>query len=210
MSKRRGRLVVISAPSGAGKTTLVRGLIDRDPRFEFSVSYTTRDKRPTETDGEDYHFITKDAFERLRKAGEFLEFAQVFDNFYATGRPAVESLLAKGKHVIVEIDWQGAQQVRARLPECISIFIVPPSVRALEERLRSRQTDSDAVIRRRLQDSITDLSHWDELDYIVVNDDLGTALDELAGIASGRLRRNRVGTARTAAIMDRVMATGAN
>ncbi|MEL7374743.1 MAG: guanylate kinase, partial [Pseudomonadota bacterium] len=157
MSKRRGRLVVISAPSGAGKTTLVRGLIDRDPRFEFSVSYTTRDKRPTETDGEDYHFVTRDEFERLRKAGEFLEFAQVFDNFYATGRPAVESLLAKGKHVIVEIDWQGAQQVRARLPECISIFIVPPSVRALEERLRNRQTDSEAVIRRRLQDSITEV-----------------------------------------------------
>ncbi|MEL6448406.1 MAG: guanylate kinase [Pseudomonadota bacterium] len=210
MSKRRGRLVVISAPSGAGKTTLVRGLIDRDPRFEFSVSYTTRDKRPTETDGEDYHFVTRDEFERLRKAGEFLEFAQVFDNFYATGRPAVESLLAKGKHVIVEIDWQGAQQVRARLPECISIFIVPPSVRALEERLRNRQTDSEAVIRRRLQDSITDLSHWDEFDYIVVNDDLDTALDELAGIASGRLRRNRVGTARTAATMARVMASGAS
>ncbi|MEN0045367.1 MAG: guanylate kinase [Pseudomonadota bacterium] len=210
MSKRRGRLVVISAPSGAGKTTLVRGLIDRDPRFEFSVSYTTRDKRPTETDGEDYHFVTRDEFERLRKAGAFLEFAQVFDNFYATGRPAVESLLAKGKHVIVEIDWQGAQQVRARLPECISIFIVPPSVRALEERLRNRQTDSEAVIRRRLQDSITDLSHWDEFDYIVVNDDLDTALDELAGIASGRLRRNRVGTARTAATMARVMASGAS
>ncbi|MEM1440326.1 MAG: guanylate kinase [Pseudomonadota bacterium] len=209
MSKRRGRLVVISAPSGAGKTTLVRGLIDRDPRFEFSVSYTTRDKRPTETDGEDYHFVTRDEFERLRKAGAFLEFAQVFDNFYATGRPAVESLLAKGKHVIVEIDWQGAQQVRARLPECISIFIVPPSVRALEERLRNRQTDSEAVIRRRLQDSITDLSHWHEFDYIVVNDDLDTALDELAGIASGRLRRNRVGTARTAATMARVMASGA-
>ncbi|MEO0346453.1 MAG: guanylate kinase [Pseudomonadota bacterium] len=208
MSKRRGRLVVISAPSGAGKTTLVRGLIDRDPRFEFSVSYTTRDKRPTETHGVDYHFVSHDEFERLRQAGEFLEFAQVFDNFYATGRPAVETLLAEGKHVIVEIDWQGAQQVRERLPQCISIFIVPPSVRALEERLRNRQTDSDAVIRRRLQDSITDLSHWDEFDYIVVNDHLDTALDELAGIASGRLRRNRVGTARTAAIMARVMATG--
>lgn len=208
MSKRRGRLVVVSAPSGAGKTTLVRGLIERDPRFVFSVSYTTRARRPTETNGVDYHFVTHDEFERLREAGEFLEYAQVFDNFYATGQRAVASLLDAGKHVIVEIDWQGARQVRARLPECVSIFIVPPSVQALESRLRSRQTDSEAVILRRLRDSITDLSHWDEFDYIVVNDDLDTALDELSGIASGRLRRNRVGTGRTQATMARVMATG--
>ncbi len=209
MSRRRGRLVVISAPSGAGKTTLVRGLIERDARFVFSVSYTTRPKRPTEQDGVDYHFVTREAFEALRRDGEFLEFAQVFDNYYATGRQAVEDLLAAGKHVIVEIDWQGAQQVRARVPDCVSIFIVPPSVRALEQRLRARKTDSEAVIRRRLRDSMDDLAHWDEFDYIVVNDDLATALDELAGLASGRLRRNRVGTARTAATMARVMATGA-
>ena len=199
---------MISAPSGAGKTTLVRGLIARDPRFVFSVSYTTRERRPTETDGVDYHFVTREAFERLREAGEFLEYAQVFDNYYATGRRAVEALLDAGSHVIVEIDWQGARQVRARLPECVSIFIVPPSVHALEQRLRTRKTDSEAVIRRRLRDSMDDLSHWDEFDYIVVNDDLDTALDELAGIASGRLRRNRVGTAKTAATMARVMATG--
>ena len=209
MSRRRGRLVVISAPSGAGKTTLVRGLIERDARFVFSVSYTTRPKRPTEQDGVDYHFVTREAFETLRRDGEFLEFAQVFDNYYATGRQAVEDLLAAGKHVIVEIDWQGAQQVRARVPDCVSIFIVPPSVRALEQRLRARKTDSEAVIRRRLRDSMDDLAHWDEFDYIVVNDDLATALDELAGLASGRLRRNRVGTAKTAATMARVMATGA-
>lgn len=209
MSRRRGRLVVISAPSGAGKTTLVRGLIARDPRFVFSVSYTTRPKRPTETDGVDYHFVTPERFEQLRRAGEFLEYARVFDNYYATGRQAVEDLLAAGKHVIVEIDWQGARQVRARMPDCMSIFIVPPSVRALEQRLRARKTDSEAVIRRRLRDSMDDLAHWDEFDYIVVNDDLEAALDELAGLASGRLRRNRVGTARTARTMARVMATGA-
>lgn len=208
MSRRRGRLVVISAPSGAGKTTLVRGLIARDPRFVFSVSYTTRPKRPTETDGVDYHFVTLEAFEALRREGEFLEYAQVFDNFYATGRRAVEDLLAAGKHVIVEIDWQGARQVRARVPDCVSIFIVPPSVRALEQRLRARRTDSEDVIRRRLRDSMDDLAHWDEFDYIVVNDDLDTALDELAGLACGLLRRNRVGTAKTAATMGRVMATG--
>lgn len=208
MSSRRGRLVVISAPSGAGKTTLVRGLIARDPRFVFSVSYTTRPKRPTETDGVDYHFVTRARFEQLRRDGEFLEHAQVFDNYYATGRQAVEALLAAGKHVIVEIDWQGARQVRARVPDCASIFIVPPSVRALEQRLRARRTDSEEVILRRLRDSMDDLAHWDEFDYIVVNDDLDTALDELAGLASGRLRRNRVGTAKTARTMARVMATG--
>lgn len=207
MSKRirRGRLVVISAPSGAGKTTLVRGLIARDPRFEFSVSYTTREKRPNETDGVDYHFVTTARFEQLKAAGEFLEYAQVFDNYYATGREAVETLLRAGRHVVVEIDWQGARQVRAQMPDCCCIFIVPPSVAALESRLRSRQTDSDQVIRRRLRDSLDDLSHWREFDYIVVNDHLEAALDELAGLASGRLRRNRVGTQRVARRMQRLL-----
>ena len=199
---------MISAPSGAGKTTLVRRLIARDPRFVFSVSYTTRPRRPTETDGVDYHFVSHERFEQLRRKGEFLEHAQVFDNYYATGRGAVEDLLAQGRNVIVEIDWQGARQVRRRVPDCLSIFIVPPSVRALEERLRARRTDSEAVIRRRLRDSMADLSHWEEFDYIVVNDDLETALSELAGIASGRLRRNRVGTAKTARTMARIMASG--
>ena len=199
---------MISAPSGAGKTTLVRRLIARDPRFVFSVSYTTRPRRPTETDGVDYHFVSHERFEQLGRKGEFLEHAQVFDNYYATGRGAVEDLLAQGRNVIVEIDWQGARQVRRRVPDCLSIFIVPPSVRALEERLRARRTDSEAVIRRRLRDSMADLSHWEEFDYIVVNDDLETALSELAGIASGRLRRNRVGTAKTARTMARIMASG--
>lgn len=205
MSKRRGRLIVVSAPSGAGKTTLVRGLVARDPRFVFSVSYTTRAKRKTETDGVHYHFVSKPEFERLRQAGAFLEYAEVFDNFYATGRDAVEKKLAAGRHVIVEIDWQGAQQVRERMPECQSIFIVPPSVQALRERLTQRKTDSAEVIERRLRDSLDDLSHWNEFDYIVVNDQLDRALDELAGLASGRLRRNRVGTRRVAATMHRII-----
>ncbi len=204
--QRRGRLVVISAPSGAGKTTLVRGLIERDPRFVFSVSYTTRPKRATETDGVDYHFVDREQFERLRDDGEFLEHAQVFDNYYATGRRSVEAQLGAGKHVIVEIDWQGARQVRERMPDCRSIFIVPPSVGALADRLRQRRTDSNAVIERRLRDSLDDLSHWQEFDYIVVNDRLDTALEELIGIASGRLRRNRVGTERTRNIMASILA----
>ncbi|MEO0574044.1 MAG: guanylate kinase [Pseudomonadota bacterium] len=202
---RRGRLVVISAPSGAGKTTLVKGLIERDERFVFSVSYTTRKIRPTEVDGTDYHFVSPERFIQLRDADAFLEHAQVFDNYYATGREAVEALLRAGNHVVVEIDWQGAQQVRQQMPDCCSIFIVPPSVAALEQRLRSRQTDSEQVIRRRLQDSLADLSHWHEFDYIVVNDHLEAALDELAGLASGRLRRNRVGTRRVARRMQRLL-----
>ncbi|MEN7342403.1 MAG: guanylate kinase [Pseudomonadota bacterium] len=202
---KRGRLIVVSAPSGAGKTTLVRGLIERHPEFEFSVSYTTRPKRPNEVDGKDYHFVTVDEFQRLRKAGEFLEYAQVFDNFYATGKQVVRDQRRAGRHVIVEIDWQGARQVREAMPDCRSVFIVPPSVDALAQRLNSRGTDSKAVIARRLKDSLADLSHWDEFDYIVVNDKLSEALDELAGIALGRLRRNRVGTKKTQAMMDAVL-----
>lgn len=196
---------MVSAPSGAGKTTLVRGLLERDPRFVFSVSYTTRARRPNERDGHDYHFVTPERFRELQRQGAFLEHAEVFDNFYATGRDAVEQELERGKHVIVEIDWQGAQQVREKMPSCRSIFIVPPSVAALRDRLTQRQTDSAAVIERRLRDSLDDLSHWPEFDYIVVNDDLETALDELAGLASGRFRRNRVGTQRVTRIMGDIL-----
>lgn len=199
MAQRRpkGRLIVIAAPSGAGKTTLVHALIERNPDFVFSVSYTTRPKRPNEEHGRDYFFVSEQEFRRLDRAGEFLESARVFDNYYGTSRSQVESELAKGRNVVLEIDWQGARQVRAAMPECRSIFILPPSVEALEQRLRSRRTDSEAVIRRRLRDSLSDLSHWDEFDYVVINDDLERAIDELEGIATGRYRRNRVGTAAT-------------
>ncbi len=193
----RGRLIVIAAPSGAGKTTLVRALIERNPDFVFSVSYTTRPKRPNEAHGRDYFFVSEEEFRRLQRAGEFLESARVFDHCYATSRTQVESELAKGRNVVLEIDWQGARQVRAAMPECRSIFVLPPSVEALEQRLRSRRTDSEDVIRRRLRDSLSDLSHWDEFDYVVINDDLERAIDELEGIATGRYRRNRVGTETT-------------
>ena len=207
MSKRGGRLVVVSAPSGAGKTTLVRGLIARDERFVFSVSYTTRPQRPNERDGIDYHFVSQDEFMRLRDSGAFLEYVDVFDIFYATGREAVATELRRGRHVIVEIDWQGAQQVRRQMPMCRSIFIVPPSIAALRERLTRRQTDSEQIIERRLKDSLSDLSHWTEFDYIVVNDQLTKALDELAGIASGVMRRNRVGTDRVDRIMQSILSS---
>jgi len=193
----RGRLIVIAAPSGAGKTTLVHALIERNPDFVFSVSYTTRPKRPNEEHGRDYFFVSEEEFRRLDRQGDFLESARVFDNYYGTSRSRVESELAQGRNVVLEIDWQGARQVRAAMPECRSIFILPPSVEALEQRLRSRRTDSEEVIRRRLRDSLSDLSHWDEFDYVVINDDLARATDELEGIATGRYRRNRVGTEST-------------
>lgn len=190
----RGRLFVIAAPSGAGKTSLVRALMARRPSLRFSISYTTRPQRPTEQHGRDYFFVSHAEFERMAAQGAFLEHAQVFDNYYGTSREQVESILAVGDDVLLEIDWQGAQQIRRTAPECRSIFVLPPSRRALEERLRGRQTDSEDVIARRLRDSIADMSHWSEFDYVVVNDDFDRATDDLEAIIAGqgeRLRRDR-------------------
>jgi guanylate kinase len=183
---RRARLFVIAAPSGAGKTTLVRALLERNPCLSFSISYTTRKKRETEEDGRDYFFVTAEQFARLEAEGELLESAQVFDNRYGTGRAQVEAHLARGRDVILEIDWQGAQQVRQSMPECESVFILPPSLRELERRLRDRRTDSETVILRRLKDAIGDISHWNEFDYIIINDDLRKSVLELEAIISGR------------------------
>lgn len=190
----RGKLFVIAAPSGAGKTSLVRALMERRPALRFSISYTTRQQRPTERDGHDYFFVDKPQFERMAAAGEFLEHARVFDNYYGTSRAQVVQLLEQGQDVLLEIDWQGAQQIRRALPECRSIFVLPPSLAALEQRLRNRATDSDEVIARRLRDSIADLSHWNEFDYIVINDDFGRATADLEAIVAGQgehLRRER-------------------
>lgn len=190
----RGKLFVIAAPSGAGKTSLVRALMERRPALRFSVSYTTRKQRPNERDGHDYFFVDKAEFESLLAAGEFLEHARVFDNYYGTSRAQVEQLLDLNQDVLLEIDWQGAQQIRRALPECRSIFVLPPSRAALEQRLRNRGTDSDEVIARRLRDSIADLSHWNEFDYIVINDDFSRAGADLEAIVTGtgeHLRRER-------------------
>ncbi len=194
MSGQRGKLFVIAAPSGAGKTSLVRALMKRRPALRFSISYTTRPQRPNERNSHDYFFVDKPEFERMVAAGEFLEHARVFDNYYGTSRQQVERLLDEGEDVLLEIDWQGAQQIRRALPECRTIFVLPPSRAALEQRLRGRGTDSDEVIARRLRDSLADLSHWNEFDYIVVNDDFERATDDLESIATGRgeqLRRDR-------------------
>src|SRR5271170_8509424 len=158
----RGRLYVVSAPSGAGKTSLVKALMEREPRIRFSVSYTTRKPRPNEVPGRDYHFVTAERFDQMVANDEFLEHAQVFDNCYGTGVRAVEEALANSEQLLLEIDWQGARQVRARLPQTLSIFILPPSRGALEERLKGRSTDSAEVIQRRLKDAAQDLGHWTE------------------------------------------------
>ena len=185
-SSPRGRLFVIAAPSGAGKTSLVKALLQRKPELHVSISYTTRTKRATEEDGREYHFVSVGDFQRLQQQGQFLEYAQVFDNFYGTGRRPVETELAGGNNVVLEIDWQGAQQVRKTLPECVTIFVLPPSRASLEERLRNRRTDSEEVIARRLRDAVGDMSHWSEFDYVVVNDDFARAVGDLVSIVEGR------------------------
>jgi guanylate kinase len=181
-----GRLYVVAAPSGAGKTSLVKALMEREPRLRFSVSYTTRTPRPNEVDGRDYHFVTQSRFEEMVAQGEFLEHARVFDNFYGTAVSAVQAALGEGRLLLLEIDWQGARQVRARLPAARSVFILPPTRRALEERLRARSTDSEAVIQRRLRDATQDLTHWTEFDYVVINDQFEHALQNLLAIVQDR------------------------
>jgi len=183
--QRRGSLFVIAAPSGAGKTSLVKAVLARDPSLRVSISHTTRKQRPTEVPGRDYHFTTIDEFKRLKAENEFLESAQVFDNFYGTGRAQVEALRNAGHDVILEIDWQGARQVRMAQPDCTSVFILPPSRRELEARLRNRKTDSDDVIARRLRDSIADMSHYAEFDRVIVNDEFESAVAQLLEILRG-------------------------
>ena len=202
----KARLFVIAAPSGAGKTTLVRELVKIDPGLKFSISYTTRKPRATEQNGRDYFFVDEQEFERLRTDGELLESALVFDNHYGTSRAQVERHLAQGDNVLLEIDWQGARQVRASMPEAVSIFILPPSASELECRLRDRRTDSEEVIARRLRDSLSDMSHWDEFDYVIVNDDLQRAVTELRAVLQGDADDNRVGSAAAKAAVEAVLA----
>ncbi|MEE4175467.1 MAG: guanylate kinase [Xanthomonadales bacterium] len=181
-SAERGQLFIVAAPSGAGKTSLVNALVADDPRLVISVSYTTREPRPGETDGVHYHFVTAGAFERRREAGEFLEDAEVFGHWYGTHRQTTEAILDAGQDVILEIDWQGARQVKESFPDCRSIFILPPSVEALRERLGARAQDSEAVIERRMAQARDELSHCEEFDFVVINDDFGEALDELKAL----------------------------
>lgn len=190
MSK-RGHLYVIAAPSGAGKTSLLKALMARRPGLEFSVSCTTRNPRPGEVDGRDYHFIARKDFERLVDANEFIEHANVFGNLYGTRKSVVEAALAEGRDLILEIDWQGAAQVRKRLPEAVQIFILPPSRAELESRLRKRASDTEDVIARRLRESTLEMSHWSDFDYVIVNREFDQALSELNAIFDGQGQASR-------------------
>lgn len=180
-----GCLYVISAPSGAGKTSLVAALASSEPGLHVSVSHTTRPRRPGEEDGVNYHFVSDEEFTALMEADAFLEHAPVFDRRYGTTRESVRKFLAAGDNVILEIDWQGAAQVRERHPGAIGIFILPPSRESLAERLAGRGQDSDEVIARRMADAVAEMSHYDEFDYLVINDDFETALADLRGIVRG-------------------------
>jgi guanylate kinase len=185
MNEPTGKLFVFAAPSGAGKTTLVHAMVAKHPELRFSISYTTRKPRRNEANGVDYLFVNEEEFMRLRDQGEMLEYAEVFDHHYATSRSQVEKHLADNRNVILEIDWQGARQVRESMPECISVFILPPSVEELERRLRDRRTDAPEVIARRLRDALSDMSHWDEFDFVIINDDLNKAVADLESVLAG-------------------------
>jgi guanylate kinase len=187
-----GILFVVSAPSGAGKTSLVRALLEIAPELRLSVSYTTRAPRPGEVDGEHYHFVDAGTFELMVAEGAFVEYARVFDNAYGTAESALRDVLWRGDDLLLEIDWQGARQVRERIPEAVSIFVIPPSLTALEGRLRGRAQDSDDVIAGRMARACDELSHYPEYDYLLVNDRFEEALAQLqAIIIAERLREER-------------------
>jgi guanylate kinase len=191
VSKPFGCLFTVSAPSGAGKTSLVRALIGADHKLRVSVSHTTRSIRPGETDGINYHFVSREQFTSAQTRGEFFESAEVFGNLYGTSQQQVESLLAEGFDVILEIDWQGARQVRERLPNSCAIFILPPSLETLRHRLTSRGQDDESTINRRMAEAQSELAHWAEADYLVLNNNFDDALKDLqAVVQSQRLRRD--------------------
>jgi guanylate kinase len=182
-------LYVVAAPSGGGKSSLISALLKKDEQVRLSVSHTTRSPRPGEIDGVHYYFIDEDGFLELIDRQAFLEHARVFDHRYGTGREAVERQLSAGYDVILDIDWQGARQIRQTFPGCVTIFIVPPSIDTLRQRLTGRGQDSDEVIRRRMLDARAEISHWNEFDFLIINDDFDSALEDLQSIIRhGRMK----------------------
>ena len=192
--ERRGLLMVLSSPSGAGKTTLARRLVEADAEIAMSVSVTTRPPRPGETDGRDYHFIDDKRFVRMREGDELLEWARVFDNLYGTPRAPVEAAIKSGRDILFDIDWQGAQQLSEKMKhDVVRVFILPPSVTALERRLQRRAQDSVEVVRRRMEAASAEISHWPEYDYVIVNADIDGSLAGLKAILTAeRLKRERL------------------
>ena len=183
--RRKPRVLVLSAPSGAGKSSLARALVDADPRVVFCISHTTRAPRPGEVDGVHYHFVGRREFEAMADAGEFLEHARVFDRYYGTSRVALRAGLAQGRDVVLDIDWQGARQVHEAFPEAVSVFILPPSIEALRSRLVGRGQDSAETVERRMRDARADIEHYGEFDHVLVNDDFDRALADLRAILRG-------------------------
>ena len=187
-----GQLYIVAAPSGGGKTSLVHRLIQSMPGIEVSVSHTTRLARPKESEGDDYFFVNQPEFESMIAAHAFLEYAKVFDHYYGTSKKQIESRLAAGIDVVLDIDWQGAQQIRAIMPNVISIFLLPPSLQALRQRLENRQQDNQAVIDKRMKQAQDELEHYHEFDYLIVNEEFDLALNHLKSILTAeRLKRDR-------------------
>ena len=189
MTDARGSLFIISAPSGAGKTSLVKALVEKDGNLRASISHTTRSPRPGEKEGSNYHFVKKSFFDKMVNQGEFLESAQVFDHFYGTSKLWVQSQLKAGTDVVLEIDWQGANQIKERMPLACAIFILPPSKNALRERLMSRGQDNSEVIQRRMDQAANEMSHFESSDYLVLNSNFEEALNELEVIVKAQRMR---------------------
>ena len=186
----RGTLYIVAAPSGAGKSSLVNATLARDAQIALSISFTSRAMRPGEVDGRHYHFVSAAEFERMIAAGDFFEYARVHGDWKGTARQSVEPQLAAGKDVLLEIDWQGARQVRAKVPDAVSVFILPPSKQALDDRMRKRGQDSEAVMAQRLAAAREEMLHYDEFDYVIVNEVFDTAVDEMCAVfTASRLRR---------------------
>ena len=201
----KGTLYVVSAPSGAGKTSLLKAVLARMPELKLSISHTTRPQRPGETDGQDYHFVSVEDFEQMLEQESFLEHAEVFGNYYGTSQVWLESQLELGHDVVLEIDWQGARQVRKLMPECRSIFILPPSQEELHNRLTGRGQDSEEVIQSRMAAANREITHYDEYDYLVINDDFELACTELSAIFTARRLRRESQQVRQKALLDELL-----
>jgi len=199
-----GKLFIVAAPSGAGKTSLVHRLLTHDPEIHLSVSYTTRAARPGETNGRDYRFVSPAVFDEMRSRGEFLESAEVHGNLYGTSRSWIENEMRDGKDILLEIDWQGARQVRKLVPEAVSIFILPPSVEVLAQRLSRRGTDTPEVIERRLQAARNEISHLSEFDYVIINKDFEQAAGDIQAIVRAERLRTGVQLRRHSEIINRM------
>ncbi len=206
MSATTGTLYIVSAPSGAGKTSLVKALVDAQPQVRVSVSHTTRAMRPGEVDGVNYHFVSRDEFLARLERNEFLEHAEVFGNLYGTSQRWLEQTLAEGYDLILEIDWQGAQQVRRLMPQAKSIFILPPTQEALRQRLNNRGQDSDEIIEKRMREAVSEMSHYVEYDYLVINDDFAHALIDLQSIFRANQLRQPAQQQRHARLLSELLA----